>query len=79
MCDIRKELKEYIQLLKKHRFVVAIIIFAIIKQLLVISIPITPYPNQAYDDNMMVDMAISIRANNWLGDYTSNTLVKGPV
>ncbi len=67
------------KIIKKYGFVIAIVIFAIIKQLLIANIPITPYPNQAYDDNMMVDMATNIREGNWLGDYTSNTLVKGPV
>ena len=70
--------KKCIKILKKYRFIILVIIFAIIKQLLVANIPITPYPNQAYDDGMMVDMAIQIRAGNWLGDYTSNILVKGP-
>lgn len=64
---------------KKHGFIIAIIIFAILKQILITSIPITPYPNQGYDDDMMVEMAKNIRAGNWLGDYTSNILVKGPV
>ncbi len=67
------------QCLKKYRFVICMIVLAIIKQILVVNIPIAPYPNQAYDDQMMVDMAINIRAGNWLGEYTSNTLVKGPV
>ncbi len=35
--------------------------------------------NQLCDDDMMVEMAKSIRAGKWLGNYTSNTLVKGPV
>ena len=28
---------------------------------------------------IMVEMAKSIRAGNWLGVYDSNTLVKGPI
>ena len=72
------KIKQKLKTLKKYRFIICIILFAVIKQLLVANIPITPYPNQAYDDGMMVDMAIQIRAGNWLGEYTSNTLVKGP-
>lgn len=67
------------KILKKYGFIIAIIVFAILKQLLVANIPITPYPNQAYDDNMMVEMSKNIRAGNWLGEYNSNVLVKGPV
>ncbi len=70
--------KQKLGILKKYRFIICIIVFAIIKQILVANIPITPYPNQGYDDNMMVDMAVQIRAGDWLGEYTSNTLVKGP-
>lgn len=66
-------------IIKKYGFVIAILVLAIVKQILVSNIPITPYPNQAYDDGMMVEMAKSIRAGNWLGEYTSNTLVKGPI
>lgn len=71
-----KNMKKHI---KKHWFIIAIIILAIVKQLLVTNVPITPYPNQAYDDGMMVEMAKSIREGNWLGNYSSNILVKGPM
>ena len=66
------------KILKKYGFVILILTFAILKQLLVTSIPITPYPNQVSDDGMMVEMAKNIRAGNWLGEYNSNTLIKGP-
>ena len=69
------EIKAFI---KKHKFIIAILLFAIIKQLLVTSLPITAYPNQLADDNMMVEMSKNIRAKQWLGEYTSDTLVKGP-
>jgi len=55
------------QILKKYWFIIAIILLAIIKQLLISNIPITPYPNQLCDDDMMVEMAKSIRAGKWLG------------
>ena len=67
------------QILEKHWFIIAIIVFAIIKQVLVANLPITPYPNQLADDNMMVEMAKNIRAGRWLGEYTSDILVKGPI
>lgn len=67
------------KIIKKHGFIIAIIVFAILKQILITNIPITAYPNQGYDDDMMVEMAKNIRAGNWLGNYNSNILVKGPV
>lgn len=72
-------LNETKKILKKHWFIIAIIILALLKQILIANIPITPYPNQLYDDDMMVEMAKNIRAGNWIGDYSSNILVKGPV
>lgn len=52
--------------------------FAIIRLVLTSNIPIIALPRQIYDDGMMVDMAVNIRAGNWLGNYTSDVLVKGP-
>lgn len=54
------------------------IVFAIIRLALTSNIPIIALPAQIYDDGMMVDMAVNIRAGNWLGNYTSDVLVKGP-
>lgn len=52
--------------------------FALIRLALTSNIPIIALPGQIYDDGMMVDMAVNIRAGNWLGGYTSDVLVKGP-
>lgn len=68
-------MKEFI---KKNAFMSFIIVFALIRLALTSNIPIIALPAQIYDDGMMVDMAVNIRAGNWLGDYTSNVLVKGP-
>lgn len=66
------------QLMKKNAFIIFMIVFALIRLALTSNIPIIALPAQIYDDGMMVDMAVNIRAGNWLGDYTSNILVKGP-
>lgn len=63
--------------LKKYKFLIGIIVLVVVKQLLVSNIPITAYPNQGYDDNMMVEMARNLRAGNWLGEYSSNIMIKG--
>ena len=64
--------------MKKNAFMIFMIVFALIRLALTSNIPIIALPAQIYDDGMMVDMAVNIRAGNWLGDYTSNILVKGP-
>ncbi len=66
------------QFMKKNAFMIFMIVFALIRLALTSNIPIIALPAQIYDDGMMVDMAVNIRAGNWLGDYTSNILVKGP-
>lgn len=63
---------------KKNWFIICILIFTIIRLVLTASIPITGFPSQVYDDDLMVKMAESIRSGKWLGEYDSNTLVKGP-
>lgn len=68
-------MKEFI---KKYGLIIFITFFTLIRILLTYNIPITAFPSQTYDDDMMVNMAINIRAGEWLGTYTSNTLVKGP-
>jgi len=57
--------------------ILAIIAFAIIKQLMVANIRIYAGANQVHDDYMMLDMANNIVRSGWLGEYTNNILVKG--
>ena len=64
--------------ISKNKLIICIIIFALIRFIMTENIPITAFPSQIYDDDMMVNMAINIRGKKWLGEYTSNTLVKGP-
>lgn len=73
-----KKIKDFFRSFKKHWFIIAIIIFAILRILLVDNIPIVAFPSQVYDDDLMLKLAENIRAGNWLGEYNSDTLVKGP-
>lgn len=57
---------------------VAMAALIVVKHLLVSTLPILVYSNQKYDDAWMVDHAVTIRANQWLGSYDQLTLVKGP-
>ena len=64
--------------MKKYRYVIiAVIIFSIIKQILTANIPILVLPSQVYDDAVVYNSMYSIAGGHWLGDYTSNTLIKG--
>ncbi len=68
-------MKEFI---KKNALMIFMIGLALVRLALTSNIPIIALPGQIYDDDMMVNMAVNIRAGNWLGDYTSDVLVKGP-
>lgn len=66
------------QFIKNNAFMIFMIGLALVRLALTSNIPIIALPGQIYDDDMMVNMAVNIRAGNWLGDYTSDVLVKGP-
>lgn len=80
MSEISKEkskVNKTLQFIKKYNFIIFIIVFSLIKNLLVTQLPIVALPEQSYDDNLMFQMAQNIREGHWLGQYNSNTLVKG--
>lgn len=68
-------MKKYI---KEHRIIIFIIVITIIRLVLTANIPIMAWVKQKADDGLMVDLAESIRKAEWLGEYNSDTLVKGP-
>ena len=68
-------MKEFI---KKHSLIIFIVIVSLIRLALTANIPIVGWGSQISDDKLMLNMAVDIRAGNWLGDYTSDILVKGP-
>ena len=63
--------------IKKEYFLAAIVLLAVIKQVIVSNIPLLAYETQMHDDALMFRMADSILNGEWLGGYTVNTLVKG--
>ena len=58
---------------------IIIIILAVIKQCLMINIPILAYVSAGEDDALMIKFAMNILQGNWLGDYAYDTLMKGPI
>lgn len=57
-------------------FFIAIIVFAIIKQILVANLPIVANTAEKFDDGWMMKLAYNIANGNWLGEFDSNTLMK---
>lgn len=60
-------------------FIIAIIICAILKQLLVCNLPICANVPLGADDGLMINQAESIIKGTWLGAYSETTFLKGPV
>lgn len=55
------------------------IVLAVIRILLIMKLPVFAYIDYVDDDELMVQQAKSIICGNWLGIYSYNTLLKGPV
>lgn len=72
-CTLTNRTKEVI---KKYRFLIAILIAAFIKQLLVVHLPIYALPTAEGDDNLFLKWANSILSHQWLGDYDRFTFMK---
>lgn len=72
-----------IEFLKKFKNLIIIgmlfIILAIARILLITKLPIFAYIDYVDDDELMVQQAKAIISGNWLGTYSYNTLLKGPV
>lgn len=64
-------------LISKYRLVIFMISFILIKQLLVINMPLFAHAGAGHDDRLMINMADSLISGEWLGDYSEKTLVKG--
>ena len=64
-------------LLKKHELLIFIVAFVLIKQLLVLTLPINAYSTAGHDDRLMINFSNSILHGDWLGSYSEMTLVKG--
>lgn len=64
--------------IKGHKLLLAFLAAAVIKQLLVIGIPICPAVGTPCDDELMRDWAFSIAGFDWLGDFNAYTFMKEP-
>jgi len=64
-------------LIEKYRLVIFMIGFILVKQLLVIGIPLFAHAGAGHDDRLMINMANSLIQGEWLGSYSEKTLVKG--
>ncbi len=58
---------------------IVIILFCVIRQALVHNIPIKANAGASEDDYLMIQLAQNLLSNDWLGEYTYHTLMKGPV
>ena len=63
--------------INQYRLVIFMISFILIKQLLVIGLPLFAHAGAGHDDRLMINMAGSLIGGEWLGVYSEKTLVKG--
>lgn len=63
--------------INQYRLVIFMISFILIKQLLVIGMPLFAHAGAGHDDRLMINMADSLISGEWLGEYSEKTLVKG--
>ncbi|WP_303871824.1 hypothetical protein [Acetobacterium wieringae] len=63
--------------IEKYRLVIFMIGFILVKQLLVIGMPLFAHAGAGHDDRLMINMAHSLLQGEWLGSYSEKTLVKG--
>ena len=64
--------------MKKHRLLLVFLVAALVKQILVINVPICASPGTPCDDELMRDWAFSIAGMDWLGDFNVYTFLKEP-
>lgn len=64
-------------ILIKYRLIIFIIAIVILKQMMVVSLPIFAYSTAGHDDRLMINITDSLLKGEWLGAYSEMTLVKG--
>lgn len=64
--------------MRKHWFVFGVILAAVVKQLLVIGLPIYAIPAAACDDQLIKNWTYSILNKDWTGAFNSFTFLKAP-
>ena len=65
--------------IKKHWFIITIIIICLIRFLLSFNLPSFFLGSLPYDDALMIRQSSSILNGNYLGIYNNMTLIKGPI
>lgn len=63
---------------KKHWFLIAVVAAALVKQILVIGLPIFAIPSAACDDQLLKNWAFSMASLDWKGDFNAYTFAKEP-
>lgn len=67
-----------ISVLKRHKLLLVFLVAALIKQILVIGLPIYVMQGSPCDDELMKEWAFSISKLDWTGDFNSYTFMKEP-
>ena len=62
---------------KEVSFLLAMVLFGVLKEFLVYNLPIMAVPKGIHDDWIMVHMADALRSGQWLGEYNDLALTKG--
>lgn len=62
---------------KKNRLILVMLLLVIIKQMLMLGLPIFAYSTAGHDDRLLMNFADSILKGEWLGSYSQMTLIKG--
>lgn len=65
--------------LKKHWFIVLIILLSILRFLFTYKLSSFYLKNMNYDDNLTMELLESMLSKNYLGLYGVRTLIKGPI
>lgn len=63
--------------INRHQLLIFMVVVIILKQLLVIGLPLFAHAGAGHDDRLMINMANALINGEWLGDYSEKTLVKG--
>lgn len=71
--DFKKNINRIVTFLRKHWFIIFIVVLSILKQIITLNIPL--YANGT--DLSFVKLAENIINGNWLGEYTVDTLTNG--
>lgn len=69
--------KSIVYFINKNRLFIFMIVIIMLKQLLVIGLPLFAHAGAGHDDRLMINMANSLSNGQWLGEYSEKTLIKG--